>query len=104
MGWVHFLQGKEAVSGRLWSCDGFDTAQPSAPSLPSTQTSGNDPPQENEGDFLECRFQQAELCFSLLNIFSFTFSKDQRSGLFHLQDDKNKVAINFTKHVLILVQ
>lgn len=99
-----FFQGKEAVSGSLWSCDEFDLAQPSTPSLPSTQTCGKDPPQESRGDFLECRFQRAELYFSPLNIFSFTFSKDQRSGLFHLQDNKNKVAVNFTKHVLILVQ
>lgn len=56
MGWVHFLQGREAVSGSLWSCDGFDTAQPSTPTLPSSQTCGNDLPQESEGDFLGCSF------------------------------------------------
>lgn len=70
-----FFQGKEAESGRLWSCDGFDSAQPSAPSLPCTQTSGNDPPQEGRGDFLEHRFQRAELHFSLLNIFSLLSAK-----------------------------
>lgn len=113
MDWAHFLweRGADFLSGSqkkslVWHVvmmGGCCTAQSPALSL-SLSPVGMTSPSKVEGIILECGFLPAECHFSLVSMFSFTFSKDQRSGLFYLQDDKNKAAINITKHVVIPVQ
>lgn len=104
-GWLSWVDPKrKALSGTLCLYDELMLHSPITPFFPFTQPCGYGQPQWSGGDILVCRVQLAEHHFSLLSIFPFTFSKDQRSGLFHLQDNKNKAAINVTKHVVILVQ
>lgn len=75
MGWMHFFRERKQSLAGCGLVMGLTVPSPAPPSLPCTQTSGNDPPQEGRGDFLEHRFQRAELHFSLLNIFSLLSAK-----------------------------